>query len=484
MKQILLTLIFIALSLVNAHSVKVSDQPTRIIRVGAFNYYPGIFLDKDKEVKGFIVDILKQIAEEENWKLEFNYDSWQKGLERIKNNELDLLTSVAYTKDRANYLDYSNTEILTVWSEVYTPDNSNIESILSLAGKKLAVMKGDYNGSNLKKLLESFNIKTELIEYDSFESIFKSIDDNEVDAGVVNNSYGLAKRHEYNLKSTGIVFSPFNIYFAVGKGQNNDILEKINKHLVLWKGKENSPYHKAIHKWSYQNVNLISTTPNWLPIALIIVIATVILLGLFIFLLRKRVQRSTSEIERSEAKVKTLVQSLDDIVFTLDLDQKHTGVYGKWLEQSGLNPEFFLGKTSREILGDKNAEIHIKSNERALKGEAVTYEWESENLGIKSYTQTSLSAIRDKSGNITGVVGVGRDITSLKQIEQELRSERDRIRMIIAGTPYLFFYTQDINGILTFISPSVEQITGYTVEEWKSRTDWFITNNPINEIAK
>ena len=36
------------------------------VRVGAFNFYPGIFKDTDGKIKGFYVDALDEIAKKEN----------------------------------------------------------------------------------------------------------------------------------------------------------------------------------------------------------------------------------------------------------------------------------------------------------------------------------------------------------------------------------------------------------------------------------
>jgi PAS domain S-box-containing protein len=56
--------------------------------------------------------------------------------------------------------------------------------------------------------------------------------------------------------------------------------------------------------------------------------------------------------------------------------------------------------------------------------------------------------------------------------------------LIVEGTPYLFFYTQDTSAKVTYISPSVEKITGHSVEEWIGQSHWFVTKNEINEQAK
>lgn len=101
--------------------------------------------------------------------------------------------------------------------------------------------------------------------------------------------------------------------------------------------------------------------------------------------LRRRVTELEDELQHrqvSEALLRaagnhfrTLIDSLDDIVYTLDVDQCHTGVYGRWIEKTGLTPEFFLGKTARDLFGPEAASIHEAANLRALNGETVNYEW-------------------------------------------------------------------------------------------------------------
>jgi PAS domain S-box-containing protein len=81
-------------------------------------------------------------------------------------------------------------------------------------------------------------------------------------------------------------------------------------------------------------------------------------------------------------------------------------------------------------------------------------------------------------------IGLDRDITERKRSEDELRKSENKMRMIVEGTPYLFFYTQDTDGKITYISPSIEKITGHSVETWLKQSHWFITDNEINKHAK
>lgn len=133
---------------------------------------------------------------------------------------------------------------------------------------------------------------------------------------------------------------------------------------------------------------------------------------------RKRAKQALRE---SEEKFRTLVHSMQDIVFTLDYQQRYTGVFGTWWEKTAGKSEFILGKTAREILGEEAAAIHEEANKKALAGETVVYEWSFDSsIGIQ-YCQTSLSPLQDNNGNVVGVVGVGRDITKLHKAEEAQR---------------------------------------------------------------
>ena len=80
--------------------------------------------------------------------------------------------------------------------------------------------------------------------------------------------------------------------------------------------------------------------------------------------------------------------------------------------------------------------------------------------------------------------GVIQDITERKKAETELVNSEEKMRMIVEGTPHLFFYTQDINAEVTYVSPSVETITGYSVGQWLGQKHWFVTDSEINRLAK
>jgi diguanylate cyclase len=126
-------------------------------------------------------------------------------------------------------------------------------------------------------------------------------------------------------------------------------------------------------------------------------------------------------LQESEKRFKTIMDSMQDTVFTLDCELRHSGVYGPWVENAGLTPEYFLGKTAEELMGPEASRVHMEAGDKALQGNFVVYEWSIQSGKQVFHYQTSLSPMRDDKGNITGLVGVGRDISARKLVEEKIR---------------------------------------------------------------
>lgn len=154
--------------------------------------------------------------------------------------------------------------------------------------------------------------------------------------------------------------------------------------------------------------------------------------------LEKRVAKRTLELRQanqklreSEERFRSVVDSMNDVIFTLDREQRHTGVYGQWVTKAGLTPEMFIGKTSAQIMGPEKAAPHEKANRKALKGNPTVYEWNTQLPdGSARHYQTALSPLRDGKGQIIGVTGVGRDITENKRFEEAVTASLELFRLM------------------------------------------------------
>ncbi len=125
----------------------------------------------------------------------------------------------------------------------------------------------------------------------------------------------------------------------------------------------------------------------------------------------------------SEARFRSLVGSINDVIFTLDTDLRVTSVYGTPLRPLAIDPHAYVGRPVQEAIERiGGAEEPFR---RALTGKSVTVEWQLEGVGMPLYYQIVLSPVIE-GGQVTGLVGVGRDVTTQHLAEMELaRSNRE-----------------------------------------------------------
>jgi diguanylate cyclase (GGDEF)-like protein/PAS domain S-box-containing protein len=188
-------------------------------------------------------------------------------------------------------------------------------------------------------------------------------------------------------------------------------------------------------------------------------------------------KHAADALHQSEQRFRTLVNSMEDIVYTLDRDQRYTGVYGQWIEKLELTPEFFMGKTMRDVWGRQAGHVHEIVNAQALAGETVVYEWTLSGVTKETrYYQTSLSPLKDFEGSIIGIAGLGRDITEQKRHEALLSMRLELLELAVAysadeimqkALDQICLFTDSSIGFYHFVEPDQKTLS---LQAWSTRT--------------
>lgn len=397
----------------------------RVVKVGAFNFYPGIFQDTDGKVKGFYVDALNEIAEKENIEFVYIYGSWADGLERIKNGEVDILTSVAYSEERAGYMHYTSLPLLTVWGEVYITPSSHINGVLDLKEKKVAIMKGDMNGKHLQELTKKLAINCTFIEAPSFEDVFNLIVSGEVDAGVVNNTFGAAKYQEFSLRSSGIIFNPFDIFFTIRKNQNGELLVLLNKYLHDWQHNRNSVYNIARQKWSHGEIGSIVIIPKWVHNTIYLAVFLIVILILFVVLLRYKVKIATVKVLKSEAIFKAFMENTPAYVYIKDENLNH--IYKNKMVESVVKSTNRNELSSAKIIFEPHVAEMLEQTDRKvlnseLKNIDLQYFCKIKDQGIWLHDYKFYLKLPNEK---PAIGGISFDISKVKETEHELIAAKE-----------------------------------------------------------
>jgi PAS domain S-box-containing protein len=161
---------------------------------------------------------------------------------------------------------------------------------------------------------------------------------------------------------------------------------------------------------------------------------------------------------------------------------------------TNLNAAFLnlLGYKSKSAVIGKNISDFFENKKIAssiIKALNTTGRWEGEFSALRKDGSSFLAyalatSVHDSEGRKIGYQSSVLDITERKIIEQEVEKNRDRMQLLVEGTPHLFFYVQNLDGYIEYISPSIENITGYKVSQWLNQRHWFITESPINQKAR
>lgn len=139
----------------------------------------------------------------------------------------------------------------------------------------------------------------------------------------------------------------------------------------------------------------------------------------------------------SEERYRSLVESGRESIFTIDRHGTFLFMNGIAAARLGGTPEEFAGKTMWDLFPDHVAERQMASVSEVFEsGEGLMHETVTELHGRKLEYATTLQPIRDHSGSIVSVVGIARDITDHKLVEEEAEGAHFELNQIFeAATP-------------------------------------------------
>jgi len=448
------------------------------VKVGVYQNAPLTLIDENGKAKGFFIDILEDIANREAWGIEYVRCSFSECLDKLEKGEIDLLGVIAYSKYRGKKFDYTLESVTTNWGQMYINKETDIESIIDLVDRKVAVLHGDIYFEDLKRLVDRFGIKCRFIEAFEYEDVLKLVEIGRCKAGLVSQIYGIQHEGDYNISKSSILVSPQKLYWATPKGKNKDLLYTLDRYLGKLKDDEQSIYYEAISKWF--GIGVKSELGRWFKF---IITGFVGLLAIFFtagLILRLQVKSKTKELRiKNEELVKEIKYRKQAKEALRESEERFRKLSAAAEEGIAIHDKGLIvdaNEALAKIFGYELSEMTGMYAEKLatpeswktiLKHISSGYDKPYEAIGVRKDGSTFPCQLVGKSyqyGGKTLRVATFRDVTEQKRAEDALRESEEKYRNVLDSIED-GYYEVNLAGDFIFFNDSMCKILSYPRDE-------------------
>ncbi|MCK5562206.1 MAG: PAS domain S-box protein [Thermoplasmata archaeon] len=173
---------------------------------------------------------------------------------------------------------------------------------------------------------------------------------------------------------------------------------------------------------------------------------------------RKRTEETLKE---SEEKHRTLVNSINDLIFVLDKDDNFLEYYPSKEIPLYMKPEAFKNKNINGLMPPQITGPYLKLSKKVRKtGKSETFEYPLEMGKDEIWYSATLSLHEDGKSMVIAV----RDITGHHQIENALKESEELYHNVFDTSPYLL-YRINSDGKIIDCNDTVIETLGYSKSE-------------------
>lgn len=284
----------VLISFLDYQGLVVADNPS--LKIGIDRSYAPQEFYKDGLVQGFTVDILNTIIPNIGYQPEFHPMYWNDAMSALKNGSIDVICGFDTPERHVDY-DFS-TPILNITQSIFVRnDIIGVDTVQDLANHTVAVENNDVADTYLMEHVPDAHI----VRFNTQEEAIQALADGDVFAFFGLYNAGLYYIQQNNLSGIKVIGESVNVgpYCFIVKKGNSELLSKINDSLstIITNGQ----YQQFYEKWYGLSIDdTTGLTLKWIAIVILITFGIIGLLLFWNYMLKKRVEERTIELEKSK----------------------------------------------------------------------------------------------------------------------------------------------------------------------------------------
>jgi PAS domain S-box-containing protein len=175
------------------------------------------------------------------------------------------------------------------------------------------------------------------------------------------------------------------------------------------------------------------------------------------------------KLKKERILLKGLLDSIPDMIFFKDIEGKYLGCNPEFSKFTGKSREEIISLTSYDIFSKQKADFFSKKDELTIQKGKIRHDeiWAEYPDGTEAFLDLIKAPLYSSSGNIIGLLGVGRNITDSWKAEQKIKDLNKLNQSTLDSL--------DVNIC-------VLDETGIIIKTNKSWKDFAIENTPASEI--
>jgi diguanylate cyclase (GGDEF)-like protein/PAS domain S-box-containing protein len=170
-------------------------------------------------------------------------------------------------------------------------------------------------------------------------------------------------------------------------------------------------------------------------------------------------------LRNTKEHLEAIISALPDLMFRIDREGTILEYHAPIIDQLYVPPSVFMGKKMTEVVPENAADsIMAALAEASIHGAHRGMVYSLPMPQSLSWYELSIAAMGEPTPAGNDFIVLIRDITTRKQMEEQLRVSEERHRLL-ADNAIDVIWTMDLDGRLSYVSPSVERLRGFTADE-------------------
>ncbi len=188
------------------------------------------------------------------------------------------------------------------------------------------------------------------------------------------------------------------------------------------------------------------------------------------------VSLADARLETERIFLRTLIDTLPDLVWLKDPNGVYLACNQAFQRLLGVDEAAILGRMDQDFVAPERAERHRASDRQALQdnGPVRHDEWVEHPDGRRELLDITKTPMRDSTGQIIGILGIGHNVTAAREAENRLKESEEKLRGLFELSPLGIALTS-MDGRFIEVNRAFERISGYALHELRRLDYWTLT---------